>query len=107
MHRFYLLLGTLLSFAAALASAEPKTISAVYAHNTLSFTVPYEAAHAGEAELRLQVLNPEDRVVGQAEQRTHVAQGAGVWNAKVELREPMPLDELIWHRMRFTLRYSS
>lgn len=107
MHRFYLLLGTLLSFAAALASAEPKTISAVYAHNTLSFTVPYEAAHPGEAEFRLEVLNPEDRVVGQAEHRTHVAEGAGVWNVKVELREPMPLEELIWHRMRFTLRYSN
>ena len=107
MHRFYLLLGTLLFFTAALGSAEPKTISAVYAHNTLLFTVPYEAAHSGEAEFRLEVLSPEDLVIGLAEHKTHVAEGTGVWNAEVELREPMPLDELIWHRVRFTLRYSN
>lgn len=107
MHRFCLLLGTLLFFAATLGSAEPKTISAVYAHNTLSFTVPYEAAHSGEAEFRLEVLNPEDHTIGQAEHKTHVAGGTGVWNAEVELREPMALDELIWHRVRFTLRYSN
>ncbi|MGH9574731.1 MAG: carboxypeptidase regulatory-like domain-containing protein [Candidatus Acidiferrales bacterium] len=106
MHRFHLLLATLLFFAAALGSAEPKTISATYAHNTLSFSVPYEAAKGGEAEFRLEVLNPEDDVIGQAEQRAPVAEGGAVWNAEIELRKPIPLDELIWHRVRFTLRYT-
>lgn len=106
MHRFYLLLGTLLFFATALGSAEPKTISATYAHNTLSFSVPYESARSGQAELRLEVLNPEDDVIGQAEHKVHLDEGDGVWNAEIELRKPMPLDELIWHRVRFTLRYT-
>ncbi|HKV47118.1 MAG TPA: carboxypeptidase regulatory-like domain-containing protein [Candidatus Acidoferrales bacterium] len=107
MHRFYLLLTTLLCFAGTLGSAEPNTISAVYAHNTLSFTVPYEAVHSGEAVLRLEVLDPEDHVIGQTEHHAHVAEGSVVWNAQVELHEPMPLAELIWQRTRFTLAYDN
>ena len=105
MHRVYPLLGIFIFFAAALSSAEPTMISAVYAHNTLSFSVPYEAAHSGEAELRLEVLNPEDRVIGQVEHQAHVVEGSTIWNAKIELHEPMRVDDLIWHRVRFTLRY--
>jgi hypothetical protein len=81
------------------------TILAMPAHNTLSFSVPYEAARSSEAELALEVLSPEDRVFGQAAYRTHVAEGSGVWNAEIVLREPMAVNELIWQCMRFTLRY--
>ena len=41
-------------------------MSAVYAHDVLSMTVPFEATRSGEAELRLEVLNPEDRVLGRS-----------------------------------------
>jgi uncharacterized protein YfaS (alpha-2-macroglobulin family) len=107
MRRWYPFLGILIFLAAALGSAEPKTISAVYARNALSLSIPYEAGHSGEAELRVEVLNPEDHVIGQAEHEANVPEGAGVWNAKVELNEPMTLDELIWHRARFTLRFEN
>jgi uncharacterized protein YfaS (alpha-2-macroglobulin family) len=106
MHRLYLILGVLVLFFAKTVNGEqPKTISAVYAHNTLSFSVPYGASHSGEAELGLEVLTPEDRVLGQAAYRTHVAEGSAVWNAEILLREPMAVDELIWQRIHFTLRY--
>jgi len=106
MHRFYQLLGiSILFFVAAVSGSNLKTISAVYAHNTLSFSIPYEATHSGEAELSLEVLSPEDRVLGQAEHKAHLAEGTGVWNAQISLREPISLDELIWQRVRFTLRY--
>src|SRR5579863_10132500 len=107
MRHWYPFLGMLIFLAAALGSGEPKTISAVYSHNTLSLSVPYEAAHSGEAELRVEVLTPEDHVIGAAEHKANVAEGAGVWNAKVELNESMTLDELVWHRVRFTLRYEN
>ena len=108
MHRLYPLLGILIFFAAALSSAEPpKTISAVYTHNKLTFSVPYEAARSGHVELGLEVLNPEDQVIGQAEHKANVVEGAGVWDGEIELRGPMTLDELIWHRLRFTLRYEN
>ena len=107
MRHWYPFLGILIFLAAALGNAEPKTISAVYSHNTLSLSVPYEAAHSGGAELRVEVLTPEDHVIGEAEHKANVAEGAGVWNAKVELNESTTLDELVWHRVRFTLRYEN
>jgi len=107
MRRWYPLFGILVFLAMVQGSAEPKTISAVYARNALSLSIPYEAARNGEAELRVEVLNPEDHVIGEAEHKTNVAEGAGVWNAKVELNESMMLDELVWNRVRFTLRYEN
>jgi uncharacterized protein YfaS (alpha-2-macroglobulin family) len=106
MPRPYLLLGfSTLLFVATVSGADLKTVSAVYAHNRLSFSIPYEAAHSGEAELSLEVLSPEDHVLGRADHKAHLAEGAGVWNAEIILGEPMTLDELIWQRVRFTLRY--
>ena len=106
MHRMHLLLGVLvLLFSEAVNGAEPTTISAVYAHNALTLSVPYEVIHRGEAELALEVLSPEDRVLGRAAYRTHVAEGSAVWNAEIVLREPMLVNELIWQRIRLTLRY--
>ena len=107
MHRFYPLLGVLILFATALGSAEPKTMSATYVRNVLSFSVPYEATHRGQAELRLEVLNPEDNVIGHVEHKTYVPAGPGVWNAEIELGDPVPADELVWHRVRFTLHYDT
>jgi hypothetical protein len=106
MHRVHFLLGFLLLFAvAAVNAAETKAISAVYVHNALSVSVPYEVTHAGEAELDLEVLSPEDRVLGEAKHKLHVSEGSAVWNAQIALRETMATDELIWQRVRFTLRY--
>ena len=70
MHRLHPLLGFLVFFAAAVSGAEPKTISVAYSGNTLSFSVPYESVRSGEAQLSLEVLSPEDRVLGQRPDRT-------------------------------------
>jgi uncharacterized protein YfaS (alpha-2-macroglobulin family) len=107
MRHWYPFLGILIFLAVALGSAEPKTISAVYSRNALSLSLPYDAAHSGEAELRVEVLTPEDHVIGEAEHKENVAEGAGFWNAKVELNEPMTLEELVWQRVRFTIRYAN
>jgi len=106
MHRLLQAFAVLsLLIAASVSNAESRKISAVYFQNALSVSVPYQAAHSGEAELTLELLSPEDRVLGQVKHRTRVAEGSAVWNARMELREPMALDELIWQRLRYTLRY--
>ena len=108
MHRLLQAFAALsLLFAASLSNAESRKISAVYFQNSLSLSVPYQAAHSGEAELTLELLSPEDRVLGQVKHRTRVAEGSAVWNATMMLREPMTLDELIWQRLRYTLRYKN
>jgi len=54
------------------ASAEP-FFSAVFMHGVLTLTLPYVAARSGSGQLSVDVLNPEDRVVGHAEQRAAVS----------------------------------
>ncbi len=103
---FQALAGLALLFAATFGNAEAKTISAVYFRDALSISVPYEAAHSGETELKLELLSPEDRVLGEVRHRKRVAEGSAMWNARMALREPMTLDELVWQRVRFTLRYN-
>ena len=103
---FQALAGLALLFAATVGNAESRTISAVYFRDALSFSVPYEAAHSGEAEMKLELLSPEDRVLGEVKRQKRVAEGGAVWNARMRLRDPMTLDELVWQRVRFTLRYN-
>jgi hypothetical protein len=87
------------------STAEPRPMSAVYAHQSLSLSIPYEAAQSGDAELKVEVLSPENNVLGHAEKAVHVEQGEGVWNAAVSLKELKSVDEVVWQRISFTLRY--
>lgn len=106
MHRIgSIFIGVLFVCLAAAGSAEEKRISAIYAHNVLSVTVPYGAARNGEAELRVEVLNPENRLLGKAVERKYVQEGEGRWKTEVPLGAALPLDEMVWQRVRFTLRY--
>src|SRR6202167_2381977 len=96
-----------LLLAATFGNVESRTISAVYFRDALAFSVPYEAAHSGEAELKLELLSPEDHVLGEVRRHKRVTEGSAVWNARMVLGEQMTLDELVWQRVRFTLRYEN
>src|SRR5581483_2986040 len=87
-------------------AAEPASMSAVYAGHGVSLTIPYEAARNGEAELTADILSPEDEVLGTTSRTMNVAQGSAVWSERVALAQSMTLDEVIWQRVRFTLRYT-
>lgn len=104
---FQALSGLALLLAAIFGNVEPRTISAVYFRDAFAFSVPYEAAHSGEAELKLELLSPEDHVLGEVKSRNRVSEGSAVWNARMVLSERMTLDELVWQRVRFTLRYEN
>ena len=49
------------------------------------------------------MLNPEDQVVGRAEQRV---QAAATWRADVPLTKPLSNDDLVWHRVHYRFAYS-
>jgi uncharacterized protein YfaS (alpha-2-macroglobulin family) len=104
---FQALSGLALLLAATFGNVESRTISAVYFRDALAFSMPYEAAHSGEAELKLELLSPEDRVLGEVKRHKHITEGSAVWNARMVLGEQMTLDELVWQRVRFTLRYEN
>jgi uncharacterized protein YfaS (alpha-2-macroglobulin family) len=104
---FQALSGLALLLATTFGNVESRTISAVYFRDALAFSMPYEAAHSGEAELKLELLSPEDHVLGEVKRHKRVTEGSAVWNARMVLGEQMTLDELVWQRVRFTLRYEN
>jgi uncharacterized protein YfaS (alpha-2-macroglobulin family) len=99
--------GLALLLAVTFGNVESRTISAVYFRDALAFSMPYEAAHSGEAELKLELLSPEDHILGEVKHHKRVSEGSAVWNARMVLGAQMTLDELVWQRVRFTLRYEN
>ncbi len=97
--------GLALLLAATVGFTDSRTITAAYYRDALTFSVPYEAARSGDAELKLVLLSPEDHVLGEVKRHKRVTEESAAWNARMVLGEPMKLDELVWQRVRFTLRY--
>jgi len=107
MHRILSIQSGLLLLAACFAAnAQANTMSAVYAHNALVLAAPYEAQRSGAVELVAEVLNPEDRALGKTVLRERVLRGPAAWNVQILLTEKVPLDDILWERVRFALRYA-
>src|SRR6185436_7880259 len=59
--------------------------AASYSRGTLHLTLPYHAAREGGGLLIVEVLDPEDGVVGRAERNVEVAEEKGFWRQDVKL----------------------
>jgi uncharacterized protein YfaS (alpha-2-macroglobulin family) len=82
----------------------PATV-ATYSHGLLHLTIAYHAARSGAGQLTTEVLDPEDNVLGRAERHVEVARGNGRWQDEIKLEKPLPLDDLVWHRVRYRFEY--
>ena len=106
-----LILPVFLAFAAFVglqpfqASGGTPSTAATYSHGLLHLTIAYHAAHAGAGKLTLEVLDPEDNVLGRAARHVDVAEGQGQWQDEIKLDKPLPLDDLVWHRVRYRFEY--
>jgi A-macroglobulin TED domain/Alpha-2-macroglobulin family/Carboxypeptidase regulatory-like domain/MG2 domain/A-macroglobulin receptor binding domain/Alpha-2-macroglobulin bait region domain len=87
------------------ASGGTPCTAATYSHGLLHMTIAYHAPHAGVGQLTMEVLDPEDNVVGRAERHVDVAEGQGRWQDEIKLGKPLPLDDLVWHRVRYRFEY--
>src|SRR5271157_2239833 len=85
------------------ANSAPGT--ATYSHGMLHLAIPYHAAHRGTGHLTLEVLDPEDHVLGRMEKSLEVVEGSSQWKEQVRLDKPLALDELVWHRVRYYFQY--
>ena len=90
---FLLLAGTvalagalLLPFWNRAQAAAGDTLAATYVGGTLRLSIPYRGLHPGEGELSVQVLDPEDAVLGVSRRNLTLARAAGVWNAEIPSR---------------------
>src|SRR3954468_16952024 len=58
---------------------------ATYLQGTLRVTIPYRAARAGAGQLTVEVVNPEDEVLGRVERATQADIGKAQWQAELKL----------------------
>jgi hypothetical protein len=87
------------------AGAEKTGEWATYSHGVLRVVIPYRAAQAGAGRLTVEALDPENHVIGRTEKTVEVVKGASRFRAEMKLDKAVPLDELVWHRVRYEFRY--
>src|ERR1700685_1871956 len=87
------------------AGAPAPSLIATYAHGLLHVTIPYRGAETGAGQLTLEVLDPEDRVLGRTERNLEVNASSGGWKGAIRLEKPLPMEDLVWHRLRYRFEY--
>jgi hypothetical protein len=79
--------------------------TASYSRGVLHVAIPYFNAHAGSGRLTLEVLDPEEQILGKFEKEVIVSESAGQWKEGLKLEKPLPPDELVWQRLRYRFVY--
>jgi uncharacterized protein YfaS (alpha-2-macroglobulin family) len=79
--------------------------AATYSRGVLQLRIPYHARHSGRGTLTMEVLDPENRSLGTVEKSLVVTEGSSEWQEEVKLQKAPPLDELVWHRLRYRFTY--
>src|SRR5271157_2127980 len=82
-----------------------ETPVATYTQGVLHVAIPYRAPRSGSGQLTLEVLDPEDKVLARAERGVEVAEGMGRWREDLKLEKPLPLEDLVWNRLRYRFEY--
>lgn len=105
---FFLTIFLLIAASVALHSFQPTSTepsTAIYSRGSLHLTIPYRSTRSGLGQLRVEVLDPDDNVLGSEVQRLEVLKGDGRWHDEIKLSKPLQLDDLVWHRVRYHFQY--
>lgn len=81
-------------------------LSATYSHGVLRLTIPYKMKGAGMGQLTVQILDPEDHVLGESKRNVEFQEGKGQWQEEIKLQKPLTPDELVWQRVRYHFKAS-
>jgi uncharacterized protein YfaS (alpha-2-macroglobulin family) len=87
------------------AAGHQRTAVATYSHGVLHVTIPYKTAYSGPGKYTLELLDPDDNVLGRVERKADASSGRGEWQDEIKLDKPVPLDDLVWHRVRYRFAY--
>jgi hypothetical protein len=87
------------------ASSRASSPVATYSRGLLRVTIPYDALHTAGGQFTVEVLDPEDQVLGRTEQRVEVTARNGHLQSEVKLEKPLAVDDLVWHRVRYRFEY--
>ena len=87
--------------------ADDSIAAVTYSRGTLRIKIPYSAARSGRGRLAVEILDPEGRAVARVEKRVDIGQGKGSWQEELTLTNPLAIEDLIWHRLRYRFTYSA
>jgi hypothetical protein len=87
------------------ASAASVSAVATYSRGTLHLRIPYDAPRAGAGQLTLEILDPDDHVLGREQRQVEAHKGRGHWQDAIRLDKPLPLEDLVWQRVRYRFEY--
>ena len=108
---WWYLMVILLTAGMAVVLAEPSQTAkgniavVTYTHGIVHVTIPYHSVHSGEGKLTVEILDPEDKLVGRAETQISVGEGNGRWQEEIRLDKALAVDDLVWHRVRYRFEY--
>jgi uncharacterized protein YfaS (alpha-2-macroglobulin family) len=88
-------------------TARGKTALVSYSRGVLHVSIPYHAVHSGDGTLTIEVLDPEDRVLGHTETKVVIGKGDGRWQKDIRLDMVLGVDDLVWHRVHYRFAYDS
>src|SRR5258708_40014106 len=97
--------GTILLLVQPFQTADGKTAVVTYSRGVLHVSIPYHAVRAGDGRLTVEVLDPEDKVLGHAETQAAIGEGYGRWQEDIRLDKALGVDDLVWHRVRYRYEY--
>src|SRR5579864_3329767 len=98
--------GAMQPAATRIFGAANEEIVATQSHGVLHVSIPYEARHSGAGRLIVEVLDPEDQVLGRQEQRVEISAGKGRWQQEIRPEKSMAYEELVWQRLRYRFEYN-
>jgi uncharacterized protein YfaS (alpha-2-macroglobulin family) len=90
--------------------AQPKetgSVVATYAHGILHVSIPYDAPRGGAGNLVVEVLDPDDDVAALIDRHVHANQGQGLWEQDLLFPKPLPVEDLVWHRLHYRFTYKN
>ncbi len=80
---------------------------ATYSRGTLNVSVPFAAPANGAGQVSMELLGADDEVLAQSSVPAQVVQGKGVWQQSLRLAKPLPIEDLVWQRLRYRFTYSN
>jgi hypothetical protein len=90
-----------------LVQAAGQSPAAIYEHSSLSIRIPFHAARHGSGRLYVEILDPEDEVLGQIEKTASILKDDGYLRQSISLDDPKPLEDLVWDRIHYRFVYDS
>jgi len=86
-------------------AASSESPSVTYVRGTLRVSIPYDLPHPGAGRLTVEVLDPEDQVVGRSDGVVNGSVGKASWQEEIKLAKVIPTEDLVWHRLRYRFQY--